>query len=87
MDKRNILIKEADMQLKALKKIRLWFYAAVLVSTLGAALTYAGITINGWLAIPGVFIIILGLFSAAVINLGIRNGRRNVEKIKQAAGI
>jgi len=34
-----------------------------------------------FLGIPGILIILLGAAGAAVLNLGLRNGRRNVEKM------
>lgn len=81
---RERLSNEAQMQLKSLKKIEIWKNTAIALSTLGVALTYAGLAGTGrniFLGIPGVIIIIAGLGSALVLNLGLKNGRRNVEKI------
>lgn len=81
---RRKLSTEAQMQIKALKKINLWKNIAIAVSTIGVALTYAGLAGTSrslFLSIPGVIIIILGLGSAMILNLGIKNGRRNVEKM------
>jgi hypothetical protein len=72
------------MQLKALKKIEVWKNIAVALSTLGVALTYAGMAGNSrnlFLGIPGVIIILAGLISALILNLGLKNGRRNVKKM------
>lgn len=86
VQKRNILI-EAQMQLNALKKINLWKNIAIAISTLGVATVYAGIAGFGhclFLSVLGVIIIISGLSGALVLNLGIRNGKRNVEKMLAA---
>ena len=72
------------MQLKALKKIEVWKNIAIALSTLGVALTYAGMAGNSrnlFLGIPGVIIILAGLISALILNLGLKNGRRNVKKM------
>ncbi len=86
VQKRNLSI-EAQMQLNALKKINLWKNIAIAVSTLGVAAVYAGIAGNGrslFLSVPGVIIIVFGVSAALVLNLGIRNGRKNVEKMLAA---
>lgn len=78
---------EAQMQLNALKKINIWKNVALAFSTLGVAATYAGIAGNSrslFLSVLGVIIIIVGLGIALILNLGIKNGKRNVEKILDA---
>ena len=78
------LSNETHMQLKALKKIEVWKNIAVALSMLGVALTYAGMAGNSrnlFLGIPGVIIILAGLISALILNLGLKNGRRNVKKM------
>lgn len=74
--------KEAEMQIKALKTINLWKTIAIAVSTLGVAAAYAGIAGTSrslFLGILGVIIMLIGLVSALILNLGLKNGRRNVE--------
>ncbi|MCX4327943.1 MAG: hypothetical protein OSJ45_11710 [Lachnospiraceae bacterium] len=81
---RKLLSQEAAMQLKALKKINIWKNIAVAISTLGVALTYAGAAgtdLNIFLTIFGVIVILLGAGSAAILITGLKNGRRNVEKM------
>lgn len=81
---RNRLSQEAGLQLKALKQIGRWKMTALAVSAAGAAAIYAGFggaSRNLFLGIPGILLLIGGVGSAAVFNLGIRNGRRNVEKM------
>lgn len=78
------LKKEAEMQINALKKINAWKKLAIAVSTFGVAAAYAGI--HGtehslFLGISGILLIIAGFLAASVMNLGIKNGRRNVEKM------
>lgn len=78
---------EAQMQLKALEKINVWKNIAISFSAIGVAAVYAGIAGTSrisFLSILGVIIIFLGAGSALVLNLGLKNGRRNVEKIIDA---
>lgn len=82
-EKENIAI-EAQKQIEALRKIDIWKNIAVLVSTLGVAAAYAGLagtSRNLFLGIPGVIIILFGAGRALLLNLGLRNGRRNVAKM------
>lgn len=78
------LSKEAQMQLAALKTIRMWRTVAVALSTIGVAVTYAAMAGESrslaW-GIPGICLIVISAGCAAVLNLGLKNGRRNVEKI------
>lgn len=72
------------MQMRALKTIRVWMMIAIAVSTLGAALLYAGLAgTNGNLLfhVLGILLMVSGLAAALIINLGLKNGRKNVEKI------
>lgn len=83
VEKRN-LSKEAQMQMDALKKISRWRTIAIALSTLGVAAIYAaaaGTTHNLFLGILGIIIILISAGSAVILNLGLKNGRRNVEKI------
>lgn len=78
------LSKEVEMQLTALKKITTWKTISLAVSALGVAVIYAsmaGTNHNIFLSILGVIIILASLGSAIILNLGLKNGRRNVEKM------
>lgn len=78
------LIVEAKMQTKALRKINGWKKLAIIVSTIGVAIAYAGFSTDPsrlFLGILGIFLALIGAAAAVIINLGLRNGRRNVEKI------
>ncbi len=85
--KKEFLAAEADSQLKALKTISHWRTLALAVSAIGVALTYAGFAAADrmiWLGITGILLIVSGFFGAAVFNLGIKNGRQNVNRILEA---
>ncbi len=78
------LSREAGMQVAALKKIRMWRTIAIALSTLGVAVVYANAAgKSGSLvcSILGISLIVISIVCAAVLNLGLKNGRRNVEKI------
>ena len=81
------LTKEANMQLSALKRINQWKTFALALSAVGVALTYAsmaGVDKNWALGFPGIAAILIGAAGAVVLNLGLKNGRRNVEKMLDA---
>ena len=81
---RKLLSQEATMQLAALKKINTWKNIAIAISTLGVAAIYAGVagtSLNIFLIVLGVIVILLGFGSAAILVTGLKNGRRNVEKM------
>ena len=78
------LSREAAMQLEALKKISRWKMIAMGLSTLGVAAAYAGlagVVPSLFLGIFGVILTVISAAAALIINLGLKNGRRNVEKI------
>ena len=83
---RRSLSKEAEMQIKALKKIGQWRGLAIAVSTLGVAMAYAGLAglvPSVFLGVSGIVLTVLAAAAALVFNLGLKNGRRNVEKMLQ----
>ena len=78
------LSKEAEMQIKALKKISQWKTIAIGISVIGVAVTYAGFAgaeKNIFMSILGIIILIISTIVAIILNLGLKNGRKNVEKI------
>lgn len=84
---KELLISEVKMQMTALEKINAWKKLAIFVSTIGVVVAYMGMSGTPsilFLRILGIFLIIAGFFSAAVLNLGLKNGRRNVEKMIDA---
>lgn len=81
------LSKEAEMQLAALKTISRWKTLSLAISAVGVAITYAsfaGTESKLFLGIFGILVIIIGIICALILNLGLKNGRRNVEKILDA---
>lgn len=83
MEKKRMM-KEAELQLKALKKINIWKLIAIAFSTIGVAVTYAGLAGQSrhiFLGILGIVTILVSMLAALLLNLGLRNGRKNVEKI------
>ena len=84
-----MVAEEAKMQIKALKKIGCWKNMAVAVSAAGVAAAYAGFAgdeRNLVLGIIGAAVITIGIGIALVLNLGIRNGKRNVKKMLDLLG-
>lgn len=82
------LTQEAKRQSQALRMIGRWRTIGFVVSAVGAALLYGGIARDGRsipLIAAGAVIAAAGLAAAILCDLGIRNGRRNVEKILEAA--
>ena len=77
-------IEEARMQKKALATMGTWRLALLFITTCFAVLAFFGIqTGAGWF-VPGVIAAVLAgisLLLAFIVNLSIRNGHRNVEKI------
>ena len=81
------LIEEIKMQMTALEKINAWKKLAIFVSAVGVAIAYTGLSGTPSVLFPGILGICLtaaGFFSAAILNLGLKNGRRNVEKMINA---
>ena len=68
--------------MKALGQIERWKKTALALSAVGVAFLYAGIggqKENIFFSILGISLLFAGVGSAAVLNLGLRNGKRNVE--------
>ncbi len=83
LEKEN-LMTEVKLQTTALKKINGWKKLAMAASAIGMAVAYAALSDTPSHFVPGIlgiFLIIMGFIAAAVCNLGLKNGRRNVEKM------
>ena len=82
------LMQEAKRQSQALKMISRWRTIGFVAAAVGAVLLYNGLTGAGR-SIPlialGTVIVAVGMAAAILCDMGIRNGRRNVEKILDAA--
>lgn len=83
VEKESLMI-EAKMQTAALKKINVWKKLAIVASTIGVVIAYACLSATPSHLFPGIlgiFLMVLGFAAAAVLNLGLKNGRRNVERM------
>lgn len=81
------LLLEAQQQKDALKRLQGWFRNAMLLSSCAAVLAWWGLSGGGLRLACGVAGIVLAAVSvacAALIGLGIHNGRRNVDHILKA---
>lgn len=85
--KRDCLIREAGMQARALRRIKVWRRAALSVAAVGMLLVYTGLILENNIlrGVFGTIITILGAGAGALIHIGYRNGKRNVERILEAA--
>lgn len=81
-------LREAKMQMKAIQTLEKYNMAALALAGLGAALCYFTIVASAQknpLFIAGSIILAaVGALCSMVLNVGIRNGKRNVEKILNA---
>lgn len=83
---RELALDEARKQKEVLGKIGGWRRFLFLLTASLAALAVFGFQMNGWLVL-GVAAAIAGAVSfllTCVVDLSIRNGRRNVEKILES---
>lgn len=81
---RNTLLREAAQQKDALRRLSGWLRNAMLLSSCAAVLAWWGLSGAGLRLACGVAGIVLAAVSvacAAILGLGIRNGRRNVAHI------
>ncbi len=82
------LLEEAKKQSEALERISRWRTYSMVLSAIGVAVLYMGLTgsWNKWITCGiGGALIVIGLVFAVICNLGIRTGRDNVEKMLSAA--
>ena len=82
------LMQEAKRQSQALKMIGRWRTIGFVAAAVGAVLLYNGLTGAGRnvpLIAFGTVVVAIGIAAAILCDMGIRNGRRNVEKILDAA--
>ncbi|WP_432631077.1 hypothetical protein [Brotaphodocola sp.] len=88
IQEQKMLIKEAQMQVDALRRLGNWQRGCLSIAVIGVILAVNGFYMNAG-TLRGVFGIILAvLFSAMalVIWTGRKNGKKNVKKILEAAG-
>ena len=80
-------LKEAKMQMQAIATLEKYNMASLATAGVGAALRYFAVTAanrNPLFIVCSLILAIFGAVSSMVLNLGIRNGKRNVEKILNA---
>lgn len=80
-------LKEAKMQMQAIATLEKYNMASLATAGVGAALCYFAVTAanrNPLFIVCSLILAIFGAVSSMVLNLGIRNGKRNVEKILNA---
>ena len=80
-------LKEAEMQMKAIRTLEKYNMAALAVAGLGAAFCYFNFRAadrNLLLIICSVALAALGALSSMVLSVGIRNGKANVARILDA---
>ena len=80
-------VEEARLQKKALASMGLWRMFLFSLTTCMVVLAYFGIQVGGGWFVPGVVAAVLGgisLLLAFTVNLSIRNGHRNVERILES---
>ena len=80
-------LKEAKMQMQAIATLEKYNMASLATAGVGAALCYFAVTAanrNPLFIVCSLILAVFGAVSSMVLNLGIRNGKRNVEKILNA---
>lgn len=80
-------LKEAKMQMQAIATLEKYNMGCLAVAGVGAALCYFSITAadrNPFFIVCSLLLAIAGAVCSMVLNLGIRNGKKNVEKILNA---
>ena len=79
-------LQEARLQEKALKRLARWRTYSLAISAVGVAVSYYSFTATQkpfgyFTGAIGILMILAGVLASWCINIAIRNGRRNVEKI------
>ena len=84
----NMLIREAQMQMDALRRLGNWQRGCLSAGVIGVFLAVNGFYMNvGTLrGVFGIILAVLSFASAFVIWTGRQNGKKNVKKILEAAG-
>ncbi len=75
------LEKEVKYQKHMIENLGRWLNLSFLVASIGIVLIYAFLSRNLILTILGGVLTAVGVIACLIFGLGIRNGRRNVNKI------
>lgn len=81
------LLREAEQQKDALARLSIWLRNAMLLSSCAAVLAWWGLSGGGLrlaCGVAGGVLACISVVCAALLGLGIRNGRRNVAHILKA---
>ena len=82
------LFIEASLQAKELKKLEEWMRVSLSVSSIFLVAAYWGMQGKGLrfaAGVTGIILTVVCFLSAAVINLGIKKGRENVQRMLSLA--
>ena len=88
-EEKKLLIDEADKQVKVLKNLKKWLRNFMGFSTIGLVIACWGIqgtTLQFAFGVIGIIIMIVCTISSIIINMGIKNGEKNVKKILKIVG-
>ena len=88
-EKRHALIREADRQTQAIMRLEVYKRIGYSVVAVGALMVYARVWQNAamWVLVLGIALMVLGALFSAVLYKGIKNGKKNVRHILEAAGV
>lgn len=81
-------LKEIEYQTKMIDNLQKWIRNLIIVSSIGVVIAYWTLkmqsgTIYNIFGVISIIVIVACVLLCAVIGLAIKNGRRNVEKIKK----
>ena len=83
-----LLLDEADKQIKAIFTLKKWMRLSISFSTILMVLSYFSLNNFGLISPLGIISILftsIFICIALILNLGIRNGERNIEEILKAS--
>lgn len=88
-EKRHALIQEADRQTQAIMRLEVYKRIGYSVVAVGALMVYARVWQSAatWVLVLGIALMVLGALFSAVLYKGIKNGKKNVRHILEAAGV
>lgn len=75
------LIYEAEKQTQEVKNLKRWLTKSIGLSSITMIMAYFGVKSSGILFAIGILFTIIFVIAAIFINMGIKNGQKNIEKI------
>ena len=81
-------LKEIEFQTKMLNNLKKWIRNLIIISSIGIVLAYWGLAVQSKmpftiLGVVGIIITVVSVILCAVIGLGMKRGKENVDKIIQ----